>query len=97
MRAHEQLYDAWNGAVLAQRRVVPGAESKVADEPDDGLDEGPATGGVEQLDDPRQAVVHAHRVLCLLRALVATRQVAQRADLPRPISFEQRSAATNQL
>ena len=97
MRAHQQLDDAWNGSVFAQRRVVPGAQRKVADEPDDGLDEGPATGGVQQFDDPRQAVVHTHRVLRLLRTLVATRQVAQRADLQRPISFEHRPAATNQL
>ena len=73
--SHEELHDARNGTVLAQWRLVLHAERQVADETHHGLDERPAAGRVQQLDQDRQAVVQAHRVLGHLGVLVTARQV----------------------
>lgn len=43
------------------------AERQIANEADDGLDQGPAGGGVEKVDDGLDAVVETHGILCHLR------------------------------
>ena len=75
MRPQQQLHDARYRAVLAQRRVIGRTQRQVADETDDGLDEWPLAGRVQQLHERRQAVVMAHRVLRRAGLRVTTRQV----------------------
>ena len=80
MRAHEQLNDARDCAVLAQWSLVVDTQRQVADQADHGLDERPATGWVQQLDQHWEAVVQSHGVLRHLGVGVATGQVSERAD-----------------
>jgi len=59
----EEVDEARDGSVLPEGGVVGGTERQVADEPDDGLDEGPAGGRVHEPHDGGQAALQAHRVL----------------------------------
>ena len=78
--SHEELHDARNGAVLAQRCLVLHAERQVADETHHGLDERPAAWRMQQLDEHWQSVVKTHGVLCRLSVGVATGEMSERAD-----------------
>ena len=79
--ADQQLYDAWDCSVLSQRGVVGWTQRQVADQSNDGFDERPPAGRVEQLHKHGQSVVKAHSILGHLCLRVATREMAQGTNL----------------
>ena len=81
MCTDQQLYNARQSAVFSQRGVVSRAQSQVTDQTDHGLDEGPAAGRVQQLDQHGQPIVQPHRVLGHLSLRVPRSQVTQSTDL----------------
>jgi len=80
-RAHQQAAQLADGAVVAQRRVVGGAQRQVPHQPDHGLDQGPARGRVHELHDHGDPEAEAHGVLREFRLRVAGSQVAQGTHL----------------
>ena len=79
--ADQQLYDARDGSVLSQRGMVRWTQRQVADQSNDGFDERPPAGRVEQLHKHGQSVVKAHSILGHLCLWVATGEMAQGTHL----------------
>ena len=77
----EELYNPGDGSVLSEWGMVGRTQGQVADQAHHSLDEWPATGWVEQLDQHRKAIVQPHSILGHLSFLVATGQVTQRTYL----------------
>ena len=77
----QELHDAGQCTMFPQRRVVGRAESQVTHQTNDGLDERPAAGWVQQFHQDRQAIVQAHSILGHLRLGVTRCQMAQGTHL----------------
>lgn len=67
-------------SMFSERRVIGWAKGEIPDEPNDGLDEGPARGWLQQFHNNFNSVVLTHGVLSHLSFDVTRGQVAESAN-----------------